>query len=81
MVNPGVLIASGSLKSLGLGSLGKSSGIGGLGGGSLGKLSVLLFLARFGIHGIWGVGSFFLTIFIVLIGIFYLIYRYRMGQI
>jgi len=77
MFNTGLSIATGSLKGLGIGSLGKSGGFGGL----FGKLGIVLFLARFGIHGIWGVGGFFLIMFMVLAGIFYLIYRYRMGQI
>ena len=81
MVNSGLSIASGSLKGMGLGSLGKSGGFGGLGSGLLGKFSILLFLARFGIHGVWGVGAFFLTVLVLLVGIGYMIYRYRMGQI
>ena len=83
MVDFAATLALGSLKGMGgLGSFGKTGGIGSLGKtGILGKLGILLFLGRIGFHGIWGIGAFFLMIFVPLVGILYLLYRHRMSQI
>ena len=72
------LWAFGVGKAGGLGSLGKMGGLGGIGNtGILGKLGIIMLLGRLGLHGIWATGAFFVIILLVLSGIFYMVYRYR----
>lgn len=81
MINFVSYLTLSSLKGVGLGSLSKTGGLTGLGKtGLLGKFGILFLLARLGIHGIWGIGTFFIVILFILIGIFYAVYRYRMGR-
>jgi hypothetical protein len=78
---PTTLIAFGYGKMGGLGSFGASGGLGSIGKtGILGKIGIILLLGRIGLHGVWGIGAFFLFILLILIGIFYSVYRYRMRQ-
>ena len=78
---PTTLIAFGSGKMGGLGSFGSAGGLGSIGKtGILGKIGIILLLGRIGLHGFWGIGALFLFILIILIGIFYSVYRYRMRQ-
>jgi hypothetical protein len=78
---PTTLMAFGTGSMGGLGSLGKTGGLGSIGKtGILGKIGIILLLGRIGLHGVWGIGTFFLFILIILVGIFYSVYRYRMRQ-
>jgi len=69
---------------LGVGRMGGLSSFGNLGSlgktGILGKLGIILFLGRLGLHGVWGIGALLIFLFVILVGIFYSVYRYRMRQ-
>jgi len=76
------MMALGIGKMGGLGSFGNLGSLGGIGKtGILGKLGIILLLGRLGLHGVWGVGAFFIFIFVILVGIFYSVYKYRMRQV
>jgi len=71
-------LAFGMGRAGGLGSVSKMGGLGGLGKtGILGKLGIIMLLGRLGLHGIWATGAFFVIILLILAGIFYMVYRYR----
>ena len=73
-----------TLIALGVGKMGGLSSFGSIGSlgktGILGKMGIIMLLARIGLHGIFGIGAFFIFIFVILVGIFYSVYRYRMRQ-
>ena len=76
---PTTLIAFGYGKMGGLGSFGTSGGLGSIGKtGILGKIGIILLLGRIGLHGTWGIGALFFFILLIIIGISYSVYRYRM---
>ena len=83
MVNvPATVLALGMGRLGGVGSFGKMGGLGGIGKtGLLGKLGIILLLGRLGLHGIWGIGTFFVIILVLVAVIFYSVYRYRIRQI
>ena len=68
-----------------LGSLEGLKGLGGIGGigktGLLGKLGIIMLLSRFGLHGIWATGALIMVAFLVVVGLFYSVYRFRMRNI
>jgi hypothetical protein len=68
-----------------MGSAGSFGNIGSLGGigktGLLGKLGIIMLLSRLGLHGIWASGTLIMVAFIVVAGLFYSLYRYRMRNI
>ena len=75
------------IMALGVGRMGGLSSFGNLGSlsslgktGILGKLGIILLLGRLGLHGVWGIGALLIFIFVILVGIFYSVYRYRMRQ-
>jgi len=73
------LLAFGVGRAGGLGSLGKMGALGNT--GIFGKLGIIMLLGRLGLHGIWATGAFFIIILLVLVGIFYSIYKYRMRNV
>lgn len=76
------LWALGAGKLVSAGSLGKMGGLGGIGKtGILGKLGILMLLGRIGLHGIWATGALLVITLLVLAGLFYSVYRYRMRNI
>ena len=82
MISEPLIMALGLGKMGGLNSFGNLGSLGSLGKtGILGKLGIILLLGRLGLHGVWGIGAFFIFIFVILVGTFYSVYRYRMQQI
>ena len=73
------LLAFGAGKAGGLASFGKMGSIGST--GIFGKLGIIMLLGRLGLHGIWATGAFFILILLVLVGIFYSLYKYRMRNV
>ncbi|MGZ7044660.1 MAG: hypothetical protein ACXVHY_10265 [Methanobacterium sp.] len=66
-----------------VGSAGALGNIGSLGGsgGILGKLGIIMLLGRLGLHGVWASGALLVVAFIVVVGLFYSVYRYRMRNV
>ncbi|MGZ7047966.1 MAG: hypothetical protein ACXVHP_06750 [Methanobacterium sp.] len=66
----------------GFGKVGSSGAFGSLGGigngGILGKLGIIMLLGRLGLHGVWASGALLVVAFLVVVGLFYSVYRYRM---
>ena len=62
--------------STGFGNIGSLGGIGKT--GILGKLGIIMLLSRLGLHGTWATGTLILVAFLVIVGLFYSIYRFRM---
>ena len=64
------------------GSFGNLGGIGGIGKtGLLGKLGIIMLLSRLGLHGTWATGALIMVAFLVIVGLFYTIYRFRIRNI
>ena len=66
----------------GAGSFGNIGSLGGIGkSGILGKLGIIMLLSRLGLHGIWATGMLIMVAFMVVVGLFYSLYRFRMRNI
>ncbi len=75
---PTTLMALGVGKMGGIGSLGSIGSLGKT--GILGKIGIIMLLGRLGLHGVFGIGAFLIFVLVILVGIFYSVYRYRMRQ-